>query len=105
MCIDNYCLLLILLISDSDSLVNIKEISATKYYIRQGFLTLEDKKKKPVSCEGKVWVAFFKSAITSLLVTEAVDSSTFIDPTMIGILVILGLMFIVICVVLQMFAK
>jgi len=56
---------------------------------RQGFLTLENRQKQPVSCE----------------VSVVEDSDTFIDPTMIGILVILGLMFVVICVVLQMFSR
>jgi len=61
------------------------------FIIRQGFLTLTDGQKKPVSCQ----------------VNGEGDSasSSFIDLTMVGILVVLGLMFIVICVVLQMFAK
>jgi len=56
---------------------------------RQGYLTLENSQNKPVSCQ----------------VTVAEDNSTFIDLTMVGILIILALMFIVICVVLQMFSR
>jgi len=58
---------------------------------RQGFITLEDGKNKPVSCQVNV--------------VRDHSTSTFIDPTMIGILVVLALMFIVICVILQMFSK
>ena len=58
---------------------------------RKGFIILNDKKKRPVSCVED-------PKINS-------KNSFFVDPRMVGILVILALMFIIICVVLQMFSR
>ena len=57
---------------------------------RNGFLVVVDKMKAPVSCTKDPQRRSF---------------SFFVDPVSIGILAVLGVMFIVICMVLQMFSR
>ena len=60
------------------------------FMFRKGFLVLVDKMKAPVSCTKDPQRRSF---------------SFFVDPVSIGILAVLGVMFIVICMVLQMFSR
>ena len=57
---------------------------------RNGFLVVADKMKAPVSCVEDPQRRSF---------------SFFVDPVSVGILAVLGVMFIVICMVLQMFSR
>ena len=57
---------------------------------RNGYLVVSDKKQAPVSCTEDPQRRSF---------------SFFVDPVSIGILAVLGVMFIVICMVLQMFSR
>ena len=57
---------------------------------RNGYLVVADKMKAPVSCVEDPQRRSF---------------SFFVDPVSVGILAVLGVMFIVICMVLQMFSR
>ena len=77
---------------------------------RKGFLIVEDVRRNPVSCEGSDIVMSITTNLISILhltedPTVRNKDSLFVDPVSIGILVVLALMFLVICMVLQLFSR
>ena len=76
------------------------------YCTRKGFLVVTDARERPVSCAGENMSGELMVRIY-ILEDPALRSkdSLFVDPRMVGILVILALMFVIICAVLQMFSR